>query len=168
MLRDGFRVARSFIAQDPELQANSELLMSLYALIASSSEGALFEQMIAPTPGKIALDELENKPLDCFWDLISSPSPRPLPVLPSTLLAARRKFFEQAWSRFDCNNFVLHNISTLQAESTVYALGIFPWASRSFNHSCAPNAWSAFRLEHRKAWLEVRALRDIEEGQEVS
>lgn len=160
-------MGHSFAAQEPELQANSELLMNLYAWIASSSEAVPFEPPRSATSersAEVALDVLEDHPLDCFWDLISSSTPRPLPVLPSSLSNAQPDFFKEAWSRFDCNNFVLHNVSTLEPESTVYALGVFPLASRCFNHSCEPNA---FRLEHRKAWLEVRTLNDIEQGQEV-
>ena len=113
------------------------------------------------------LQRLTSDPAHCFKSLMRHPNARELPELPSSLLASHPNFLTSAWSRFDCNNFVVHNVSSVEPESGAYALGIFPLASRCFNHSCAPNAWSAFRLRNRQVLLEVRALEEIGVGTEV-
>ena len=69
---------------------------------------------------------------------------------------------EDLYSRFGNNNFVLH--SHLNA----YAHGVFPLASRLFNHSCVPNAACKYMLTRSEpVRMEVVALRDINEGEEV-
>ncbi|KAH9936369.1 SET domain-containing protein [Fomitopsis serialis] len=66
-------------------------------------------------------------------------------------------------SRFGNNNFVVHS------HLNSYAHGIFPLASRLFNHSCAPNAVTKYIITPSKpVRMEVIALRDIAEDEEVT
>jgi SET and MYND domain-containing protein len=149
----------------PEQQANGDLLLNLWGAISLPSD----EDVETWTPDQcdIDLQTLERDPALCFKSLMSHPNPRELPSLPSSLVTSHPRFLKRAWSRFDCNNFVLHNISSLEPKSGDYALGVFPLASRCFNHSCSPNSWSAFQLQGRHVWLEVRALETIAAGAEV-
>lgn len=147
-----------------EEQANADLLLSLWGLASQTAED---ESWDSEEPD-MALQDLASDPIHCFKNLVLHPHARALPALPRSLLSSHPKFLNSAWSRFDCNNFVVHNISSLEPESGAYALGIFPLASRCFNHSCSPNAWSAFRLRAGQVWLEVRALENIPSEAEVA
>lgn len=104
--------------------------------------------------------------LDIFLDLLSGPATHPssLPVslgqqvTDPTLVTAARELY----ARFGNNNFVVH--SHLDS----YAHGVFPLASRLFNHSCVPNAVTRYIITPSEAVrMEVIALRDIAEGEEV-
>jgi hypothetical protein len=67
------------------------------------------------------------------------------------------------WARFRPNNFIV--ASHLNPG---FAHGVFPLASRFFNHSCAPNAAPRFILEEGYVpRIEVVALCDIATGDEV-
>ncbi|KAF8424445.1 hypothetical protein L210DRAFT_3568075 [Boletus edulis BED1] len=60
------------------------------------------------------------------------------------------------------NNFSIHS------HLTTIAHGVFPLASRLFNHSCVPNAVAKYRIAHAKeAVIEIVALRDIVPGEEI-
>ncbi|KAF9493182.1 SET domain-containing protein [Pleurotus eryngii] len=66
------------------------------------------------------------------------------------------------YNRFGNNNFTIHS------HLNSFAHGIFPLASRLFNHSCAPNAAARYKLVQGQAvTMEVVALRDIPEGEEI-
>jgi len=153
------------MAQSAEQQSNTDLLLNIWGTISQSSDEDV-EVWTVDQPG-MDLQSLERDPAGCFKSLMVHLNPRILPTLPPSLMASHPRFLNSAWSRFDCNNFVLHNISSLEPESGAYALGVFPLASRCFNHSCAPNSWSAFRLRGGEVWLEVRALETIAAGAEV-
>lgn len=108
----------------------------------------------------------KDGPLDMFLDLLRGPATHPLslpvslgqPVTDPALLTAAKEFYE----RFGNNNFVIH--SHLDS----YAHGVFPLASRLFNHSCVPNAVTRYIISPSEAVrMEVIALRDIAEGEEV-
>lgn len=66
------------------------------------------------------------------------------------------------FTRFSNNNFVLHS------HLTPFAHGIFPLASRLFNHSCVPNCVAKYIITPGEAVrMEVVALRAINEGEEA-
>ncbi|KAI5989994.1 hypothetical protein EDD15DRAFT_2170926 [Pisolithus albus] len=68
----------------------------------------------------------------------------------------------ELYSRFANNNFAIHS------HFTTIAHGVFPLASRLFNHSCLPNAFPKYTL-HRghQVQMSIVAMRDIEAGEEV-
>ncbi|PCH40034.1 hypothetical protein WOLCODRAFT_116534 [Wolfiporia cocos MD-104 SS10] len=69
----------------------------------------------------------------------------------------------ELFSRFGNNNFVLHS------HLNSYAHGMFPLASRFFNHSCAPNAVARYiNIVSEPVRMEVVAIRDIAEGEEIT
>ncbi|PVG02620.1 hypothetical protein CPB86DRAFT_530653 [Serendipita vermifera] len=169
LLSKGFHLSASYLEQDPDQKTNSDLLLSLYGKLLVASRLSFFQgdEQTAKQESE-NLSRLDNDPTLCFKSLIAHPHPRSLPAVPAQLRGEHGEFFRAAWARFDCNNFVLHNISSLEPEAGSYAQGIFPFASRCFNHSCVPSAWCAFMLQDRHAWLEVRALVDIQQGQEIT
>ncbi|KAH9922858.1 SET domain-containing protein [Epithele typhae] len=116
--------------------------------------------------GERAQDDLHH-PHATMLDLLGVPRsdgfvpPLCLPAsaqTPETLALAA-----DLYARFGNNNFVLH--SHLDA----YAHGVFPLASRLFNHSCAPSAVCKYIITPSGApRMDVVALRDVAECEEVT
>ncbi|CAA7261581.1 unnamed protein product [Cyclocybe aegerita] len=66
------------------------------------------------------------------------------------------------FARFGNNNFAIHS------HLVTIGHGVFPFASRLFNHSCIPNAAAKYRLSPgQSVIMEVVALRDILPGEEI-
>ena len=73
-----------------------------------------------------------------------------------------RDLVDQLYSRFGNNNFAIHS------HLTSIGHGIFPIASRLFNHSCVPNVAPKYIFhEDQSVAMEIVALRDILPGEEV-
>ncbi|KAF7299584.1 hypothetical protein HMN09_00963700 [Mycena chlorophos] len=92
------------------------------------------------------------------------PGPVEPPLLPIIYASARfaAPEVQNIYARFGNNNFALHS------HLTTFGHGVFPEASRYFNHSCLPNAAAKYRLvQGQRPMMEVVALREIEEGEEV-
>lgn len=69
---------------------------------------------------------------------------------------------DQLYSRFGNNNFAIHS------HLTSIGHGIFPVASRLFNHSCVPNVAAKYIFhEAQSVVMEIIALRDILPDDEV-
>ena len=69
---------------------------------------------------------------------------------------------DQLYSRFGNNNFAIHS------HLTSIGHGIFPVASRLFNHSCVPNVATKYTFcEAQNVVMEIIALRDILPDEEV-
>ncbi|TFK52419.1 hypothetical protein OE88DRAFT_1401683 [Heliocybe sulcata] len=67
------------------------------------------------------------------------------------------------YARFGNNNFVLHS------HLTPFAHGVFPLASRLFNHSCIPNAVAKFVLNTgEQPRMEVVAISEIQKDEEIT
>ncbi|KIY48631.1 SET domain-containing protein, partial [Fistulina hepatica ATCC 64428] len=83
----------------------------------------------------------------------------PVRCLPPTVLPS--EVIAHLYARFSNNNFVMHsNLNT-------FGHGIFPLASRLFNHSCVPNAIPVFNLTSSRPVMNVIALRKIYIGEEI-
>lgn len=73
-----------------------------------------------------------------------------------------RELWEHIYQQFGRNNFAIHS------HLTTYAHGVYPLASRVFNHSCVPNAAPKYIIEKGgMVRMEVVALGEIIEGDEV-
>ena len=104
--------------------------------------------------------------ISTFLDLIKVPRPDgfvpPLCLSKGSQTTDTITLAEDLYARFGNNNFVLH--SHLDS----YAHGVFPLASRYFNHSCAPNAACKYVItQSEPVKMKVVALREIAEGEEV-
>ena len=106
----------------------------------------------------------QPSPLTVFESLIPSRSPpQQLPPMPVRLnsLNVRNQLLD-LYSRFGNNNFVLHS------HLVSFGHGIYPLASRLFNHSCVPNAAVCYSLmQGRPPSMQVIALRKIAADEEV-
>ncbi|KAI0304357.1 hypothetical protein B0F90DRAFT_1704858 [Multifurca ochricompacta] len=99
-----------------------------------------------------------------FKSLMPSKSPPPpLPPMPVRINATDvQDRLLEFYARFRNNNFILH--SHLDS----FGHGIYPLASRLFNHSCVPNAVVRYSVvQGRPPLMEVIALRMIAVGEEV-
>lgn len=107
-----------------------------------------------------------DDPLSVFWDLLKLPRAGvfvpPLCLSKSAQTAQTPKLAEELYARFGNNNFVLHS------HLNTYGHGIFPLASRLFNHSCVPNAACKYVITPTQpVTMDVVALYEIAEGEEV-
>ena len=110
-------------------------------------------------------DTLQD-PISTFMDLLKVPRPDefipPLCLSKSVQTSETIALASELYSRFGNNNFILH--SHLDS----YAHGVFPLASRLFNHSCVPSAVCKYIIvPSEPVRMEVIALRDITQGEEV-
>lgn len=103
-------------------------------------------------------------PLAVFASLISMPpgAVQRAPPVCGFKPTLKPEFVQSLYSRFGNNNFAIHShLSTI-------GHGIFPFASRLFNHSCVPNAAAKYIFSAgNPVTMEVVALRDISPGEEV-
>lgn len=105
----------------------------------------------------------DDDPLSVFLSLLPGPGPLPeiLNLIPKSL-DTEENLIRDIYSRFHNNNFTIHS------HMTTIGHGVFPLASRLFNHSCVPNAAPRYILTPAKSVvMEVIALRDIDVGEEV-
>uniref|UniRef100_A0A8H7XZH3 SET domain-containing protein n=1 Tax=Psilocybe cubensis TaxID=181762 RepID=A0A8H7XZH3_PSICU len=112
-----------------------------------------------PTPYSIEQSTLATvflSLLPCQDESMDTLSICPIKPPPSDQLVRRMH------SRFGNNNFAIHS------HLTSIGHGIFPVASRLFNHSCNPNAAAKYTLSPtRSIVMEIVALRNIVSGDEI-
>jgi hypothetical protein len=105
---------------------------------------------------------LENDSVSTFRSLLPGPASScdiPVPPFGPSVTADS---VNDLYSRFGNNNFAIHS------HLTTIGHGIFPLASRLFNHSCIPNAAAKFILSPPEpVTMVVVALRDISPDEEV-
>lgn len=142
------------LAQNEKLDAL--LLSHLVSKLFSSSDIGPMDLLV----------EDEPTPFSTFSSLLASPATNQAtpPICPMGKLDVLMDgVLDELFSRFGNNNFAIHS------HLVSIAHGIFPLASRLFNHSCVPNAVARYVLEKSKPpCMEVVALRTIQEGDEVS
>lgn len=101
--------------------------------------------------------------------LLPHPNPPSEPHIPSSLAVAKNPLdgsqnLGQVLSARSSNNHWMVYDSELSATGE----GVYPSASRSFNHSCLPSAIPVFcYAEGKGPVMEVRALTQIKKGEEV-
>ncbi|KAF9533121.1 hypothetical protein CPB83DRAFT_757950 [Crepidotus variabilis] len=104
-----------------------------------------------------------NTPGDILFSLLPHPStglaaPVICPVKPSPPSGLA----DLIYSRFGNNNFSIHS------HFSSVGHGVFPTASRLFNHSCVPNAAAKYVwIPQKIVTMTAVALRDIQPGEEV-
>lgn len=115
---------------------------------------------------EIAASHQENDTeLATFLSLL--PGPVPAEMCPPTCPLKTRRSptvpVSDLYIRCGNNNFSIHS------HFTTVAHGVFPLASRLFNHSCRPNAIPKYRFTQAEdVKIAIVAIRDIAAGEEVS
>lgn len=104
-----------------------------------------------------------HDPFSIFLSLLpgSHASQRTLDSIPKSLILDD-SLVQDIYSRFGNNNFTIHS------HLNSIGHGVFPLASRLFNHSCIPNAAPRYvQGPAQPVLMEVVALRDTDVGEEV-
>ena len=115
-----------------------------------------------------------NDPLSCFFSLLPGPASAmdisgdsdhvniPALCLSEDCTRVDNHILRKIYTRFENNNFVIHR------QLKAIAHGIFPLASRLFNHSCAPNAMDIFVRQGNSIDIQIRTIRSVCKDEEVS
>ncbi|KAI9058305.1 SET domain-containing protein [Trametes sanguinea] len=134
-------------------------------------DALLLSQMLAdPAPWWNASASAEHSlsdPYTTFLHLLKGPRADgfvpPLCLPPGAATAETAALAKELYSRFGNNNFVL------QDHLNSVGHGVFPLASRFFNHSCVPNAACKYPTQPEKPLtMVVVALQNVVVGQEVT
>ncbi|KAG9122492.1 hypothetical protein FRC07_001098, partial [Ceratobasidium sp. 392] len=140
------------------------LFKSLHATEDSRADAILLAQLAAEHFYKfMTLDDARgaaNASVLAFWDLLTSKD-TPVRMMIPALGFTSPDVLSAAAARFGNNNFVVHD-----ARLVPYAHGVFALASRSFNHSCKPNAASMFEPTQGGVRMVVKLLEDVADGEE--
>lgn len=110
-----------------------------------------------------APSDVRAKQLSTFMSLLPGPQHGPLPLAcPMSVDVGVHQSLEALFARSGNNNFVIHS------HLTTVAHGIFPLASRLFNHSCLPNAAARYVIRRgQPVRMEIIALREIKAMEEI-
>ncbi|KAJ4482063.1 hypothetical protein J3R30DRAFT_3456152 [Lentinula aciculospora] len=124
-------------------------------------DALLLSSLVAHTSSVDANERDEDTAFTTFKSLLPGPmAVLAPPICPRYTFSA--EVIDGFYARFENNNFSIHS------HFKTYAHGIFPLASRLFNHSCMPNAAVKFIIQvHEPVRLEVVALRAISKGDEI-
>jgi hypothetical protein len=105
-----------------------------------------------------------SSPISVFFDLLKGPTAnrRNFPLCRLGVVNTPAHVVEEIQSRFGNNNFLVHS------HLNSCAHGVFPLASRLFNHSCDPNCVAKYRfVDGEPVTMEIVAIREIAVGDEV-
>ncbi|KAF6755948.1 hypothetical protein DFP72DRAFT_964622 [Ephemerocybe angulata] len=106
----------------------------------------------------------ESRELEVALELLPGPASNVAapPVCPIKPAPPSQRLVEDLFARFGNNNFTIHS------HLNSIAHGVFPVASRLFNHSCVPNAVAKYVFSAgNTVTMEVVSLRDIAVGEEI-
>ena len=130
------------------------------------ADAVLLSHLVAEHRSQLWREELPDdpsSPIAIFMSLLKTSESRVPPIcLSSSVPPPSAEHVGDLYSRFGNNNFVVHS------HLTPIGHGIFPLASRLFNHSCTPNAAVKFIITaNQPVRMEVVALREIAMNEEV-
>ena len=126
-------------------------------------DAVLLSHLVVQTEDLTSSTDDTTSPLSVFLSLLPGPAPSthipPICIIPPST----RDILDTLYIRFGNNNFAV------QSHLDTIGHGIFPQASRFFNHSCMPNAAAKYQfMQATQVTMEVVALRDISAGEEVN
>ncbi|KAJ6559185.1 SET domain-containing protein [Mycena vulgaris] len=134
------------------------LSLSFQALAPHEKLDAL---LLSHVIAQLDVASVDGDVLSSITSLLPGPVESPVPPIAFSPRIAG-SLVRDIYSRFGNNNFVIHS------HLTTFGHGIFPLASRLFNHSCLPNAAAKYILSPSKPpKMEVVALREISAGEEI-
>lgn len=144
---------------------------SLQALSGSEDLDALLANQLVtemfPKDSYVYEQTNDGSPFSIFMNLLKHPqanvtSTSSYPSRDRVIYGTPLTMADEVRSRFPNNNFMIHS------HLTPYAIGVFPLASRLFNHSCTPNAVAKFTIiRGEPVQMDVIALRTIDSDEEV-
>ena len=165
----------SHLGQKIQWKAHHKAICKVYNTYVSSNEfGALpsYKKMDAlllthllaeiSSPALPLSDD--SSAIAIFHSLLSGPQIiQTTPPIPNLKHPLSVDTIRDIYSKFGNNNFTIHS------HLNSIGHGVFPLASRLFNHSCSPNAAARYVFSHAApVVMEVVALCDISPGEEVN
>ncbi|KAJ8590047.1 SET domain-containing protein [Rhizopogon salebrosus TDB-379] len=125
-------------------------------------DALLHTHLIAEISSNTPSDAI-GKQLPTFMSLLPGPQYGSPPIAcPMSVDVEVHQSLEALFSRSGNNNFAIHS------HLTSIAHGIFPLASRLFNHSCLPNAAARYVIRQgQPVRMEVVALQEIKATEEI-
>jgi len=169
-------ILTSHLGQKIQWKAHHKEICKLYNTYVSSNEfGALpcHEKMDALllthlladiSSSALSLSDDSSSAVTTFHSLLPSPQiVKSAPPIPHFKHALPVDTMRDIYSKFGNNNFTIHS------HLNSIGHGVFPLASRLFNHSCSPNTAARYLFLHAApVVMEVVALCDISPGEEVN
>ena len=126
-------------------------------------DAVLLSHLVVQTGDLISSADDTTSPMSVFLSLLPGPAPNAHTPPICTVPPSTGDILNKLYARFANNNFAI------QSHLDTIGHGIFPNASRFFNHSCMPNAAAKYQFTQAKqVTMEVVALRDISAGEEVN
>jgi hypothetical protein len=127
-------------------------------------DALLLTHLVAQVSSKPRSED-PHSPLSVFLSLMRNPGEghKTPPICPiASISSLSNDYLDDLYGRFGNNNHIVHS------HLIPYAHGIFPWASRLFNHSCSPTAVPRYIITAcQPVRMELVSLRKIAEGEEV-
>ncbi|KAG2135011.1 hypothetical protein BD769DRAFT_447238 [Suillus cothurnatus] len=125
-------------------------------------DALLQTHLVAEISSNVSSD-VRAKQLSTFMSLLPGPQHGSLPIAcPMSVGVDVHQNLEDLFMRSGNNNFAIHS------HLTTIAHGIFPLASRLFNHSCLPNAAARYVIRRgQSVRMEIVALRKIKATEEI-
>jgi len=115
---------------------------------------------LSMNPDATAQSDLYKTAMDL---LPASTLPTKTPPIAFNIAASILATLKDLFARFGNNNFAIHS------HFSTVGHGVFPLASRLFNHSCLPNAVATYKfVAGMPVQMRVSALRNIAPDEEVS
>lgn len=143
-----YNASRQFSQLEPYEKLDALLLTHLFAELSARDA-----------------EKADTTEVDTFRSLLPGPMSERVypPTCPLTTNKNSSVDPSELFSRCGNNNFTIHS------HFTTIAHGIFPLASRLFNHSCFPNAIAKYIFSQKTdTQMAIMAIRDILPGEEVS
>ena len=168
-----YTASNAYSVLDERERMDALLLSSLISRVVLSGRTNELQRLLGDDDG-MGSSKDNADPLATFADLLPfSNDLSHMSVPPICPLSSKVRRKQQVpsdanaaalYARFSNNNFVIH-----AEDLTAIAHGIFPRASRMFNHSCTPNAWVVYEFrEGLGVTASVRAGRALANDEEVS
>ncbi|TFK64626.1 SET domain-containing protein [Pluteus cervinus] len=158
-----WKLHHKFICKSYQGFVSSNLYQSLPAhLKLDSLLLSHFAAYLAGAPTEI---DKALSPSNIFLSLLPGPVKSvEIPPICGKKTTLTKERLGMLYARFGNNNFAIHS------HLTTYGHGIFPLASRLFNHSCLPNAAARYIITGggTPVIMEIVALRAISEGEEIT
>ncbi|KAG5648425.1 hypothetical protein DXG03_004999 [Asterophora parasitica] len=164
MVKLTYRMVKEFNAEAVVIISNQKLTEKVvYGMSHEKLDALLLAQLLAQVSASDPSSQDDSSPTNILRSLIPGPQSGeftlPIPELKPPVSLESAKYL---YSRFGNNNFAIHS------HLTTVGHGIFPLASRLFNHSCSPNAAAKYAFAPgTPVTMEVVALQNIPPNQEI-
>ncbi|KAF8340702.1 uncharacterized protein EI90DRAFT_3036532 [Cantharellus anzutake] len=147
---------------DQSVQSQSLLLCHLLLEHFSDLGGGALQQGIEIGANGGTVEHISER--NVLLSLLPHPEPQQSPPLPLFLAKEHSHELIQALSSRSVNNDWVIYSSSLHP----IGHGVFPRASRYFNHSCSPSAVQVYTFDEAGPIMHIKALKNLSAGEEIT